>query len=158
MLADKTRETIKTHREVILMPLSILYVFVLLIAGIIYLSQVGFFDNYAAVAQAVPLIPINSGNATLDQGLPVFYQCLEEVVDESFSEQEDSYFQHEPRKSEVIECYYQVFVNNDFDSLSTESNDFNENIDEPKVENEEEVGEEDGEEDEEEDEEGTLFG
>ena len=138
--------------------LSILYVFVLLIASIIYLSQVGLFDNYAAVAQAVPLIPINSGNATLDQGLPVFYQCLEEVVDESFSEQEDSYFQHEPRKSEVIECYYQVFVNNDVDSLSTESNDFNENIEEPEVENEEEDGKEDGEEDGEEDEEGTLFG
>jgi hypothetical protein len=65
MLADKTLETIKTHREVILMPLSILCVFVLLIAGIIYLSQVGFFDNYAAMAQAVPLIPINSGEGTL---------------------------------------------------------------------------------------------
>src|SRR4030095_3049409 len=120
MLSDKTLETIKAARGVILMPLSILYVFVLIIAGIIYLSQVGFFDNYAAVAQAVPLVPINSGNATLDQGLPVFYQCLEEVVDESFSEQEDSYFQHEPRKSEVIECYYQVFVNNEVDSISTE--------------------------------------
>ena len=144
------------------MLLSILYVFVLLIASILYLSQVGLFDNYAAVAQAVPLIPINSGNATLDQGLPVFYQCLEEVVDESFSEQEDSYFQHEPRKSEVIECYYQVFVNNDVDSQSTELNDFNENIEEPEVENEEEDGNEDeeegGEEDGEEDEEGTLFG
>ena len=158
MLADKTLETIKTPREVILMPLSILRVFVLLIASIIYLSQIGLFDNYVAVAQAVPLIPINSGNATLDQGLPVFYQCLEEVVDESFSEQEDSYFQHEPRKSEVIDCYYQVFVNNDVDSLSTEPNDFNENIEEPEVENEEENGQEDGGEDEEEDEEGTLFG
>jgi hypothetical protein len=126
MLADKTVETIKTPREVILMLLSILNVFVLLIASIIYLSQIGLYDNYAAVAQAVSLIPINSGNATLDQGLPVFYQCLEEVVDESFSEQEDSYYQHKPRKSEVIECYYQVFVNNDVDSLSTEPNDFNE--------------------------------
>jgi|SoiMetStandDraft_2_1073263.scaffolds.fasta_scaffold40922_2 hypothetical protein len=158
MLADKTLETIKAPREVILMPLKILYVFVLLITSIIYLSQVGLFDNYAAVAQAVPLIPINSGNATLDQGLPVFYQCLEEVVDDSFSEQEDSYFQHEPRKSEVIECYYQVFVNNDVDSLSTEPNNFNENIEEPEVENEEEDGKEDGEDKEEEDEEGTLFG
>ena len=97
-----------------------------------------------------PLIPINSGNATLDQGLPVFYECLDEVVDESFSEQEDNYFQHEPRRFEVIECYYQVFVNNDVDSSDTESNDFNEDIEEPEVKN--------GEEDEEEDEEGTLFG
>lgn len=86
--------------------------------------------------------------------MPVFYECLEEVVDESFSEQEDSYFQHEPRRSEVVECYYQVFVNNEVDSLSTESNDFNEDIKEPEVTNEEE----DEEDDEEEDEAGTLFG
>lgn len=158
MLAAKTLETIKIPREVILMPLRIIYVFVLLITSILYLSQIGIFDNYAALAQAVPLIPINSGNATLDQGLPVFYQCLEEVVDESFSEQEDNYFQHEPRRSEVVECYYQVFVNNEIDSLSTEPNNFNENIEEPEVENEEEDGKEDGEDKENEDEEGTLFG
>jgi hypothetical protein len=114
------------------------------------LSQTGLFDNYAAWAQAVPLIPINSDNATLDQGLPVFYECLEEVVDESFSEQEDNYFQSEPRRSEVIECYYQVFVNNEVDFSDTESNDFNEDIEEHEVQNDEE--------DEEEDEEGTLFG
>jgi hypothetical protein len=150
MLAAKKLETIKTHREVILLSLSIiLYVFVLLITSLICLSQIGLFDNYAVLAQAVPLIPINSGNATLDQGLPVFYECLEKVVDESFSEQEDNYFQHEPRRSEVIECYYQVFVNNEVDSMSTESNDFNEDIEEDEVKDEE---------DEEEDEEGTLFG
>jgi hypothetical protein len=150
MLAAKKLETIKTPREVILLSLSIiLYVFVLLITSLICLSQIGLFDNYAVLAQAVPLIPINSGNATLDQGLPVFYECLEKVVDESFSEQEDNYFQHEPRRSEVIECYYQVFVNNEVDSMSTESNDFNEDIEEDEVKDEE---------DEEEDEEGTLFG
>jgi hypothetical protein len=151
MLAVETLETIKTPRGVILLSLSIaLYVFVLLITSISCLTQTGLFDNYAVWAQAVPLIPINSGNATLDQGLPVFYECLDEVVDESFSEQEDNYFQHEPRRSEVIECYYQVFVNNEVDSSDSESNDFNEDIEEPEVKN--------GEEDEEEDEEGTLFG
>jgi hypothetical protein len=151
MLAVETLETIKTPRGVILLSLSIaLYVFVLLITIISCLTQTGLFDNYAVWAQAVPLIPINSGNATLDQGLPVFYECLDEVVDESFSEQEDNYFQHEPRRSEVIECYYQVFVNNEVDSSDSESNDFNEDIEEPEVKN--------GEEDEEEDEEGTLFG
>jgi len=83
-----------------------------LAATIVCLSQIGPFDSLEAWTQAVPLIPINSGNATLDQGLPVFYDCLDEVVDESFSEQEDSYFQDEPRKSEVVKCYYEVFVNN----------------------------------------------
>ena len=147
MLAAKTLETIKMSMEVIIPSLSIiLYLFVLLITNIICLSQTGFFDNYAVWAQAVPLIPINSGNATLDQGLPVFYECLENVVDESFSEQEDNYFQNEPRRSEVIECYYQVFVNNEVESSDTESNGFNEDIKEPEVK------------DEEEDEEETLFG
>lgn len=104
-------------------------------------------------AQAVPLIPIQSGNATLDQGLPVFYDCLEEVVDESFSEQEDSYFKEEPRKSEVVECYYEVFVNNNGNSNNedTESNDINDNNEESEMVEEEDAGSE-GEDEE------TLFG
>lgn len=108
-------------------------------------------------AQAVPLIPIQSGNATLDQGLPVFYDCLEEVVDESFSEQEDSYFKEEPRKSEVVECYYEVFVNNNGNSNNedytshTESNDINDNNEESEIVEEEDAGSE-GEDEE------TLFG
>jgi hypothetical protein len=123
------------------------------------MSQTGLFDNNTVWAQAVPLIPIQSGNATLDQGLPVFYDCLEEVVDESFSEQEDSYFQEEPRKSEVIGCYQEVFVNNNYgnndnnnnedDTSDTESNDFDDNNEESETADEEEGEAE---------EEGTLFG
>jgi hypothetical protein len=114
------------------------------------------FDNYTVWGQAVPLIPIHSGNATLDRGLPIFYDCLDEVVDKSFSEQEDSYFQDEPRKSEVIECYYQVFVNNNpADLQDTDSSDFNSDIEESETEDEEREG--DGNEDENEDED-TLFG
>ena len=131
------------------------FVIVPLAASIVCLSQTGFFDNLTVWAQAVPLIPIQSGNATLDQGLPVFYDCLEEVVDESFSEQEDSYFKEEPRKSEVVECYYQVFVNNngnyEDDTSHTESNDINDNNEESEIVEEEDAGSE------EEDEE-TLFG
>jgi hypothetical protein len=87
----------------------------LLSAGIAGLSQIGgIFNttNLAAWAQAVPLIPIQTGNATLDQGLPVFYDCIDEAVEESFSEQEPNYFHEEPTKSEVNGCYYDVFVVN----------------------------------------------
>ena len=87
----------------------------LLSAGIAGLSQIGgIFNstNMAAWAQAVPLIPIQTGNATLDQGLPVFYDCIEEAVEESFSDQEPNYFHEEPTKSEVNDCYYDVFVVN----------------------------------------------
>jgi hypothetical protein len=87
----------------------------LLSASIAGLSQIGGIfnsSNLAAWAQAVPLIPIQTGNSTLDQGLPVFYDCIEETVDESFSEQEPNYFHEEPTKAEVNGCYYNVFVVN----------------------------------------------
>jgi hypothetical protein len=87
----------------------------LLSASVAGLSQIdGIFNssNLAAWAQAVPLIPIQTGNATLDQGLPVFYDCIEEAVNESFSEQEPNYFHEEPTRAEVNSCYYDVFVVN----------------------------------------------
>ena len=69
-------------------------------------------SNLTAWAQAVPLIPVQTGNNTLDQGIPVFYDCIEEIVDESYSEQEPSYFHDEPTKAEVNDCYNDVFVVN----------------------------------------------
>jgi hypothetical protein len=126
-----------------------------LILGAICLSQPDF-DGFQAYAQEVPLIPVQSGNATLDQGLPVFYDCLDNVVDVIFSEQEDNYFKHEPRKADVVvECYYETFVNNinnngeiNFDGGSNGSDENDE---------ETEIIETDGLEDENQEEEG-LFG
>jgi hypothetical protein len=69
-------------------------------------------SNLTAWAQAVPLIPVQTGNNTLDQGIPVFYDCIEEIVDESYSEQEPSYFHDEPTKAEVNDCYNDVFMVN----------------------------------------------
>jgi hypothetical protein len=69
-------------------------------------------SNLTAWAQAVPLIPVQTGNGTLDQGIPLFYDCIEEIVDESYSEQEPSYFHDEPTKAEVNDCYNDVFVVN----------------------------------------------
>ena len=82
------------------------------IAGLFQIGGIFNSSNLAAWAQAVPLIPIQTGNATLDQGLPIFYDCIEEAVDESFSEQEPNYFHEEPTKAEVNGCYYDVFVVN----------------------------------------------
>ena len=131
-----------------------LYTIIVLYSSANCFSQLDF-DGFQAYAQEVPLIPIQSGNATLDQGLPVFYDCLDNVVDESFSEQEDNYFKHEPRKAEVVECYYETFVNNinnngeiNFDGGSNGSDENDE---------ETEIIETDGLEDENQEEEG-LFG
>ena len=87
----------------------------ILSASVIGLYQIGGAFNSSSLtawAQAVPLIPVQTGNGTLDQGIPVFYDCIEEIVDESYSEQEPSYFHDEPTKAEVNDCYNDVFVVN----------------------------------------------
>ena len=95
-----------------LFSLRILSLSAILIAGFFHLGNVIGSTNMAAWAQAVPLIPVQTGNATLDQGLPIFYDCIDEAVDESYSEQEPNYFHEEPTKTEVNSCYNDVFVVN----------------------------------------------
>ncbi|HKG31953.1 MAG TPA: hypothetical protein VKA91_11840 [Nitrososphaeraceae archaeon] len=110
-------------------------------ASIAGLSQIGGIfnsSNLAAWAQAVPLIPIQTGNTTLDQGMPIFYDCIEKAVDESYSEQEPSYFHNEPTKAEVNGCYYDVFVANGDKLESANQIDASNNIDEKPVIKEEE--------------------
>ena len=85
-------------------------------------------SNLTAWAQAVPLIPVQTGNGTLDQGIPVFYDCIEEIVDESYSEQEPSYFHDEPTKAEVNDCYNDVFIVNGDKLKSANQVDTSDNI------------------------------
>ncbi|HKR74643.1 MAG TPA: hypothetical protein VJR94_11105 [Candidatus Nitrosocosmicus sp.] len=63
-----------------------------------------------AYSQAVDLIEINSGNQSLDSGLPAFYDCIDEKIDESKGAEEDDYFEKEPTKNEVKTCYSEVFL------------------------------------------------
>ncbi|HKR74093.1 MAG TPA: hypothetical protein VJR94_08280 [Candidatus Nitrosocosmicus sp.] len=72
--------------------------------------------------QAVDLIPIQSGNTTLDKGLPEFYDCIDEKIDASKGVEVDSYFEKEPTKHEVSTCYSEVFIQNT-DTESTDSTD-----------------------------------
>lgn len=74
----------------------------------------------SAYSQAVDLVEINSGNQSLDSGLPAFYDCIDEKIDESKGVEEDDYFEKEPTKNEVKSCYGQVLLgetqfNNDND-------------------------------------------
>lgn len=64
----------------------------------------------SAYSQAVDLIEINSGNQSLDSGLPVFYDCIDEKIDESKGVEEDDYFEKEPTKNEVKSCYAEVLL------------------------------------------------
>lgn len=63
-----------------------------------------------AYSQAVDLIEINSGNQTLDSGLPQFYDCIDEKIDSSKGDDEDSYFEKEPTKHEVKSCYDEILL------------------------------------------------
>ena len=63
-----------------------------------------------AFSQAVELLPVNTGNETLDSRLPVFYDCIEEAVDASANAPQAPYFEDEPTKNEVRMCYQEVLI------------------------------------------------
>ena len=77
-----------------------------------------------AYSQAVDLIEINSGNQTLDSGLPLFYECIDEKVDSSKGVEEDSYFEEEPTKHEVKSCYNKVLFGNAQSAAANEDIEF----------------------------------
>jgi hypothetical protein len=64
-----------------------------------------------AMGQAVPLIPLTSGNATLNTGIPKFNECLEDEIEASKNVNDDPYFEKEPTKDEVFKCYKAIFMN-----------------------------------------------
>jgi hypothetical protein len=63
------------------------------------------------MGQAVPLIPLTSGNVTLDTGIPKFNECIEGEIEASNNVNDDSYFEKEPTKDEVFKCYGAIFKN-----------------------------------------------
>jgi hypothetical protein len=72
-----------------------------------------------ALAIAEPLIPINTGNANLDNNIPKFFSCIKKAVKQNVDVQ-DSYFKHEPTKDEVVKCYYDIIASS---SSNNNSND-----------------------------------
>jgi hypothetical protein len=70
------------------------------------IAQIGFVNS----VHAVELIPLNGTNSTLNQGLPIFYDCIDKAVEQSVNVTEDEYFKEEPTKNEVITCYNEVLV------------------------------------------------
>ena len=77
---------------------------------IILASLLQFGSINLVFSQEVELLPIDTGNTTLDSSLPVFYECIDEAVDESEDTPQAPYFEEEPTKNEVRKCYQQVFV------------------------------------------------
>ena len=87
-------------------------IFSLLFITIAIMMLTTFVQGNVSFGQAVDLIPIRTGNATLDQGLPGFYDCIDKKIDESKGIEVDPYFEKEPTKNEVTSCYNEVFSYN----------------------------------------------
>lgn len=78
-----------------------LFIIVSIVTSLIF----NYSHGNSVYGDAVPLMRIDSGNDTLDKFLPKFYDCIEDAVKSSKSEQKDPYFKNEPTKNEVIKCY-----------------------------------------------------
>ncbi|CAN5814817.1 hypothetical protein BH23THE1_BH23THE1_12390 [soil metagenome] len=97
-------------------------IFSMLFATVVMMVATTFVQGNILYGQAVPLIQIQTGNATLDNGLPEFYDCIDEKIDQSKGVGEDTYFEKEPTKHEVTTCYNEVFFDNsDTQSTNDES-------------------------------------
>jgi hypothetical protein len=86
---------------------TIFSLFTIEVAFFISLNSTAF--NYA-MGQAVPLIPLTSGNVTLNIGIPKFNECIEDEIDASKNVNDDPYFKKEPTKDEVFKCYETIFI------------------------------------------------
>ena len=74
---------------------------------------------HLAFSQAVNLLPIYTGNETLDGSLPVFFECMEEAVDSSENAPHQApYFEDEPTKNEVRACYQEVLIDNPVETVT----------------------------------------
>jgi len=82
--------------------------FTITLSFLISLNSTAFND---ARGQAVPLIPLTSGNVTLNTGIPKFYECIEDEIDASKNVNDAPYFKKEPTKDEVFKCYGATFMN-----------------------------------------------
>jgi hypothetical protein len=92
---------------------------ILTIATVLSIASVLFQTGFANLALAIaePLLPINTGNANLDNNIPKFFSCIKKAVKQNVNVQ-DSYFKHEPTKDEVIKCYHDVIAESSSGSSS----------------------------------------
>src|SRR6187200_2106805 len=98
-------------------------IFSLLFITLTIVISTTFIYGKVSFGQAVDLIPIQTGNATLDKGLPGFYDCIDEKIDQSKGAEVDPYFEKEPTKHEVTTCYNEVFTFNSDAQSSTDASD-----------------------------------
>jgi hypothetical protein len=102
-----------------------------ILAIIIALALITAEISFVNFTFAVELIPLNSTNSTLNEGLPIFYDCIDEAVAQSVNVQEDDYFKEEPTKNEVVKCYYKVLIESNGLGNSDVQNNMTEDAEQP---------------------------
>lgn len=79
-----------------------------------------------AFSQAVPLIPINTGDSALDKNLHSFYSCVGKAIKSNQHVSGiSSYFTHEPTRNEVTDCYNNNILHQGTDKSTDKSTDKN---------------------------------
>jgi hypothetical protein len=66
-------------------------------------------DVDKSFAEKVSLLPLNAKDPQLNEDMAQFYSCIEDIVENSESDDEPHYFNDEPTKTEVALCYNDVF-------------------------------------------------
>src|SRR6476469_60518 len=114
-----------------------------LVATVNVMIATSFIHLNISHGEAVPLIPIHTGNVTLDKDLPVFYDCIDKKIDDSKGVEEDNYLKKEPTKNEVTTCYNEVFTFNSDKQSSTDTSDTQSSTDTSDTQSSESVGDND---------------
>lgn len=89
------------------MPLKLIGAFSILVLVGMLVSNTGIEKSFAK--ERVELLPLTSADTELNSNVTQFFSCIEKSVKGSETEQEPSYFNDEPTKTEVALCYNDVF-------------------------------------------------
>jgi len=82
--------------------------------------SITFVHSNVSFGQAIDLIPIQTGNATLYKGLPGFYDCIDDKIEESKGVEVDPFFEKDPSEHEVTLCYNEALTFNSDVQSSTD--------------------------------------
>lgn len=76
--------------------------------------------SHRANAEAVPLVPIDTGDQKMDKKVSAFYDCIKKAVKTNKDSDLPSYFHTEPTKYQAIVCYHNTFDKDNSDNINNE--------------------------------------
>jgi hypothetical protein len=88
-------------------PLKVIGAFSILILVGMLVSNTGIEKSFAK--EKVALLPLTSTDSKLNAEITQFFTCIKKSVKNSETEEEPTYFNDEPTKTEIALCYNDVF-------------------------------------------------